>query len=42
MRSFVRSNLKAKDIVYVLRTLGVNMSVEQCTTYVEKESRDNT
>ncbi|CAF0830713.1 unnamed protein product [Adineta ricciae] len=37
-----RGNLKPKDIVYVMRTLGINMSVEQCTTYVEKESQDKT
>ncbi|UJR35941.1 hypothetical protein I4U23_028682 [Adineta vaga] len=37
-----RGNLKPKDIVYVMRTLGVNINLEQCTIYVEKESQDKT
>jgi len=39
--SYLR-NLRPKEIVYALKTLGVNISIEQCTVYVEKESRDNT
>lgn len=33
-------NLKPKEIVYAMRTLGVNISVEECVAYIEKESRD--
>lgn len=36
---FIR-NLKPKEIVYAMKTLGVAMTVEQCVTYIEKESRD--
>ncbi|CAF1135153.1 unnamed protein product [Adineta steineri] len=35
-----RGSLKPKEIVYVMRTLGVNMSIEQCVTYVEKENQE--
>lgn len=34
-------NLKPKEVVYAMRTLGVIMSVDQCVSYIEKESRDN-
>ncbi len=37
---FCIRNLKPKEIVYAMRTLGVNITVEQCVTYIEKESRD--
>lgn len=33
-------NLKPKEIVYAMRALGVNLTVEQCVAYIEKESRD--
>ncbi|CAF0732758.1 unnamed protein product [Rotaria sordida] len=36
-----RGNLKPKEIVYAMRTLGVNITVEKCVAYIEKESRDN-
>ncbi|CAF3744523.1 unnamed protein product [Rotaria socialis] len=36
-----RGNLKPKEAVYAMKTLGVNMSVDQCATYIEKETRDN-
>ncbi|CAF1066765.1 unnamed protein product [Didymodactylos carnosus] len=37
-----RGNLKPKDVVYAMRTLGVFLTVEQCVDYIEKESRDTT
>lgn len=36
----LNSNLKPKDIVYAMRVLGVNITVEECLAYIEKESRD--
>jgi len=32
--------LKPKDIVYAMRVLGINLTIEQCVAYIEKESRD--
>jgi Ca2+-binding EF-hand superfamily protein len=39
-RFFFIRNLKPKEIVYAMRTLGVNITVEECVAYIEKESRD--
>ena len=32
-------NLKPKEAVNALKTLGIPMTVEQCVTYIEEESR---